>query len=692
MPTPNSDLDIDGPVLPVLQSLDWADTTAGPAGPRLVDAMARPLLLAGRHVGYVAFGRDPYPTIGLEPPEPRKGLGVVSAEYEAAALMNLRLLAFEWRSLQREPEDEEPLAVLACTGHAVAAAAILDRSFLAQAHLILSCDRLVVAIPGQDLLLVGRADLPAAQLIRFATAVRAFHSSSERPVSPLTFLATNGVVDEIYESADDSLSLRSATDRPAEQVPKATVPVRGDSPTGVYVGPTPPSHGLDLSNGVSRMGAHDAGSQTAAGTRSSDRGQHGPLVPVLVNSERKDSLDVETQDGVSTPVYSQPLRLAGQPVAHILYGRLNLSAAPDGVGAQPQGPEKGAVREDSLQLKAVRPTISLDQVHGEARAGLRSSGLQWERFTPAEEGYAGRALGTSDVWMCTHTVAASGVLDPDFLRAAQHRLGCGRLLLGLPRTDLLLITSADLPPHRRQAFALMVAGSFKEASEWISPLCFYATDGSVDAVFEASAGLGPDGAAPEDVAEELMKSATAHWQAGDLEAARGAFEALVELGGTLTPSANCGLGMVLVSLGDSSGARAAFERARDSGHIDVAPVAGEHLGLVLVQEGDEAGARRAWQQAMDSGRSEAAQRSAFWLGMMLAERGDHRGTRDAMRGVTDPDLPIYSAAALNLGVALTELGDIEGARAALRRAIAAEPPGSELALRATSALGCLTYR
>lgn len=194
----------DAPVLPMLQSLAWADTLSAKDGgqARLINGMSRPLVLAGLHVGYVAFSRTVSPVPSqLESPRSLDPDSPISVEYEADALMNLRMLGLEWQRLEIEPPNGEPFDVLACDGHPLAAAAILDRSFLAQAQLILGCDRIVVALPNRDLLQVGRADLPDQQLGHFAGSVEAFYNTNDDPISPLTFYATNGVVDGICDAA-----------------------------------------------------------------------------------------------------------------------------------------------------------------------------------------------------------------------------------------------------------------------------------------------------------------------------------------------------------------------------------------------------------------------------------------------------------------------------------------------------------
>ena len=62
-----------------------------------------------------------------------------------------------------------------------------------------------------------------------------------------------------------------------------------------------------------------------------------------------------------------------------------------------------------------------------------------------------------------------------------------------------------------------------------------------------------------------------------------------------------------------AGARAAYQRAVDSGHPDQAPRAAGALGDLLWQQGDVAGARAAYQKAIASGHPEAAAMAAHSL-------------------------------------------------------------------------------
>ena len=65
------------------------------------------------------------------------------------------------------------------------------------------------------------------------------------------------------------------------------------------------------------------------------------------------------------------------------------------------------------------------------------------------------------------------------------------------------------------------------------------------------------------------------------------------------------LGVLLAEQGDVEGARAAYQRAIDSGHPEQAPAAMVSLGVLLNEQGDVEGARAAFQRAIDSGHPDA---------------------------------------------------------------------------------------
>lgn len=355
-------------------------------------------------------------------------------------------------------------------------------------------------------------------------------------------------------------------------------------------------------------------------------------MPVLLNPNSYNVIQAKREEGVD--FYLRPLRLADRYLCHIAYGRIDLAASLEQAVPQVSEPERvGARQGHVIQLETVQPSRSFEEIEVAALEGLRSAGLQWEPFFLDD--------GDGDVLICSHQVGAPGVLDADFIRAAQRRLGCGRVILGLPAVDTLFIASGDAP-EGVHTFALIVAATFKESLEWLSPLAFYASDGLVDGIYEGSAAvLEANDIAPEDfdavdwpgedptltwqsieagvasaaqgallkalqygeflsdrhdyegaqrafrlvvasgeetyITEGLSGLAGAYWLAGDLPAAADAFKRTVEFGGQLMPSAACCLGIVLVELGDLSAAQGAFERAIATGHADVTPIAEQHL-------------------------------------------------------------------------------------------------------------------
>jgi len=115
---------------------------------------------------------------------------------------------------------------------------------------------------------------------------------------------------------------------------------------------------------------------------------------------------------------------------------------------------------------------------------------------------------------------------------------------------------------------------------------------------------------------------------GDVEGAKAAYQRAIDSGHTAqTPLAALGLGGLLKEQGDVEGAKVAYQRAIDSGHADAAPMAALVLGLLLGEQGDVEGAKAAYQRAIDSGHDDAAPLAAFGLGGLLEEQGDVEGAR-----------------------------------------------------------------
>ena len=85
-----------------------------------------------------------------------------------------------------------------------------------------------------------------------------------------------------------------------------------------------------------------------------------------------------------------------------------------------------------------------------------------------------------------------------------------------------------------------------------------------------------------------------------------------------------------------AGARAAYERAIESGHADAAPRVALHLGILLEKQADAAGACAAYEHALKSGNPQVRRAATFSLGSLLAEQGEVAGARAAFeRGATE---------------------------------------------------------
>ena len=183
---------------------------------------------------------------------------------------------------------------------------------------------------------------------------------------------------------------------------------------------------------------------------------------------------------------------------------------------------------------------------------------------------------------------------------------------------------------------------------------------------------------------------------GDLAGAKAAYQRAIDSGhAEWAPKAAVNLGWLLEKQGDLAGAKIAYQRAIDSGHPKWAPHAAVNLGWLLEKQGDLAGAKAAWQRAIDSGQRaidsglpEWTPMAAFNLGLLLAEQGDLAGAKIAYQRAIDSGLPEWAPmAAFNLGLLLAEQGDLAGAKAAWQRAI--DSGHAEAAAEAAKNLGRL---
>jgi tetratricopeptide (TPR) repeat protein len=153
---------------------------------------------------------------------------------------------------------------------------------------------------------------------------------------------------------------------------------------------------------------------------------------------------------------------------------------------------------------------------------------------------------------------------------------------------------------------------------------------------------------------------------GDVAGARAAYRQTIATGHRdWAPLAARNLANLLTEQGDVAGARAALQQAIDSGHPEHAPAAafflgnllftkarqtspsslrgwGNLLGDLLFKQGDIAEARAAYQKAIDSGHRDWAPAAALNLGHLLLGGGDWRRARAAYQKAADSGHPKYS--------------------------------------------------
>ena len=179
--------------------------------------------------------------------------------------------------------------------------------------------------------------------------------------------------------------------------------------------------------------------------------------------------------------------------------------------------------------------------------------------------------------------------------------------------------------------------------------------------------------------------ATFSAEQGDADGAKAAYQRAIDSGhAKWAPMAAYGLGVVLADRGDADGARAAYQRAIDSGHADWAPKSAVGLGNLLSDQGDADGAKAAYRRAIDSGHANWAPMAAFNLGVVLADRGDADGARAAYQRAIDSGHADWAPmGAVGLGVLLADRGDVDGARAAYQRAIDSGTPTGRRKPRST---------
>src|SRR5271170_1537780 len=103
------------------------------------------------------------------------------------------------------------------------------------------------------------------------------------------------------------------------------------------------------------------------------------------------------------------------------------------------------------------------------------------------------------------------------------------------------------------------------------------------------------------------------------------YELVIPVPAGQTPAEAVNLGVQLRRWGETGAAKAAYQRAIDSGDQDVVPVAAFNLGVLLRDLGDTEGAKAAYHRAIGSGHAEAAPLAALNLAFLLEDLGNTRG-------------------------------------------------------------------
>lgn len=262
---------------------------------------------------------------------------------------------------------------------------------------------------------------------------------------------------------------------------------------------------------------------------------------------------------------------------------------------------------------------------------------------------------------------------------------------------------ADRPdvPRTNQAIDEGLAWATKKINETVALLgqvftgsngpVFEAFDYLIDQLISTSTQVpDPMWALALEQAEsaELTVIGQAAYRADKPTTAESAWRQAVDKGDSSAPFR---LGILLEQQGDVKGARAAYQRAIDSGHAEWSPGAAVNLGALLVDQGDVEDAKAAYQRAIDSGHPEAAPMAVFNLGLQLEEQGNLKGAKVAYQRAIDSGHAVYApGAAYNLGVLLEKQSDVEGAKAAYQRAI--DSGHADRAPWATFSLGLLLVK
>lgn len=194
----------EGPLIPVLEPLDWQHTTEHEtdSGVYTVQSIAVPFHVAGRQVGFLAFGREWGSGIQIRSAD----IGVDAAQLQTEALTNLAQVDLGWQPIHCSAPvaGDGEVETWLCNDTAFASSGVLNRSVLLDAHRETGLSRLVVAFPSREVLLVASADDPAV-VATFARLMARWYEIGHRPISHLTFYCADGVLDRVYPDSDHLL-------------------------------------------------------------------------------------------------------------------------------------------------------------------------------------------------------------------------------------------------------------------------------------------------------------------------------------------------------------------------------------------------------------------------------------------------------------------------------------------------------
>ncbi len=170
--------------------------------------------------------------------------------------------------------------------------------------------------------------------------------------------------------------------------------------------------------------------------------------------------------------------------------------------------------------------------------------------------------------------------------------------------------------------------------------------------------------------------AEALYAQSDFDGARAAYERAIDTGDPHYSSLSAlNLGSLLEQLGNIAEARTFYRLASDSNYALYSPTAAFNLGLLAQSQGDLDDAIAAYRQAAGSGHAHYGPVCAVNLGVLLAHRGDNAGARAAYQQALDSGHPDERTKAMfNLAVLRAELGEVDDAAHAYTDVISSYHP------------------